>query len=133
MAESRAYKRLKKMHPLAHWQRFESWASVGVFDSNACKFGTEVWVENKEVRDVKKRTDDWIVKTKVRNSQIAWESQRRQMNGQTFVAIMIGSDLFVMSGFWLRDLKKGLTYGELKKRCIDPKRLFDTPCYFPYP
>jgi hypothetical protein len=124
MAESRAYKRLKAMHPTAHWQRFESWSGVGVFDSNACQDGVEIWVENKEIKPVKNRHDDWLVKTKVRPSQVAWEALRRRAGGKTFVALVIGPDLCIIEGKFMKELKEGIPYKMLCMILVDPRSLF---------
>lgn len=124
MAESRAYKRLKRLHPDAHWQRFESWSGVGVFDSNACRRGVEIWVENKEVRDVKNRHDDWILKAKVRRSQVAWQAERQKRGARTFVAIVVGKDLFVLPGRFLAILGQGMPYWQLLTNQLDPKEIF---------
>lgn len=124
MAESRAYKRLKAMHPGAHWQRFESWSGVGVFDANACQDGVEIWVENKEVRPVKRPTPDWIVKAKVRKSQIAWQKQRSESGGRTFVALMLGPSLLVLPGAFILNLHRGVEYEELLMNELNPKEIF---------
>lgn len=125
MAESRAYKRLKTLHKAAHWQRFESWSGVGVFDSNACYRDVEIWVENKEVRDVKFRSPDWVVKAKVRRSQVAWQAERQRRGGRTFVAVMIGPDLFVIPGRFLAALGQGIPYANLEAHRINPKEIFN--------
>lgn len=125
MAESRAYKRLKAMHPTAHWQRFESYTGVGVFDANACKGGVEIWVENKEVSDVKERHLDWVVKAKVRPSQIAWQALHAEHGARTFVALMIGKTLMVLPGELLKPLKSGVKYGILLAHMVDPMTIFD--------
>lgn len=118
MAETRAHKRLKKAHPGAHWQRFESWSGVGVFDSNACKDGREIWVEFKEVIPPKKLTDDWIVKPKVRPSQVAWQAMRQSRGGATYIAIMVGPDMYVIDGKHIRRLKDGIVLREIKQNNI---------------
>lgn len=126
MAESRAYKRLKKLHSKAHWQRFESWSGIGVFDANACKGGKEIWVEMKEVHPPKKLTGEWIVKPKVRKSQVAWEAEKRIIGGgKTFVAIMVGDDLLVVPGYYIRPLFHGVKLRELWENSIPPERIFD--------
>lgn len=114
MAETRAHKRLKKAHPSAHWQRFESWSGIGVFDSNACKDGREIWVEFKEVKPPKKLKDDWIVKPKVRPSQVAWQALRQQAGGFTYVALMVGKKMYILDGIHLLSLKLGLPLGMIK-------------------
>jgi hypothetical protein len=123
MAESRAYQRLKKAHPAAHWQRFESWAAIGVFDCNACKDGREIWVENKEVIPPKTLTDDWIVKPKVRPSQIAWQANRQLAGGITYIAIMVGTKMYIIPGNHIFSLKIGMTLGYVKKLNIPVKDL----------
>jgi len=115
MAESRAYRRLIKAHPKAHWIRLESWASLGVFDSNACYNGREIWVENKEVVPPKTITDDWIVKPKVRPSQVAWQALRQKVGGLTYIAVMVGSKMYVIPGRHIVALRDGMTLGEVKK------------------
>lgn len=124
MAESRAYDRLKKAYPKAHWQRFETWTGVGVFDTNAClDDGMEIWVELKEVIPPKKLTDAWIVKPKVRPSQVAWQAIRQQAGGRTFVAIMVGPTMYVIAGRHIKQLKEGIPLGEIKKLDIPLWRL----------
>lgn len=123
MAETRAHKRLKKAHPGAHWQRFESWSGIGVFDSNACKQGREIWVEFKEVTPPKKLTDDWIVKPKVRPSQVAWQALRQRAGGITYIAIMVGPKMYLIDGKHLFSLKLGLPLGVIKKLDIDVEHI----------
>ena len=115
MAETRAHARLKRAHPGAHWQRFESWTGVGVFDSNACKNGREIWVEFKEVVPPKKLTDDWIVKPKVRPSQVAWQALKHQAGGKTYIAIMVGRAMYIIQGSCIKALKAGLRLGFIKE------------------
>jgi len=114
VAETRAYKKLKAYYKKAHWQRFESWSGVGVFDANACFNGREIWVEFKEVIPPKKLTNSWIVKPKVRPSQIAWQALKQQAGGITYVAIMIGQDMYILPGWWLAKLKAGVQLDAVK-------------------
>lgn len=124
MAETRAHKRLKKAYPDAHWQRFESWSGIGVFDSNACRKGKEIWVEFKEVKPPKKLTDDWIVKPKVRPSQVAWQALRQQAGGVTWIAVMVGPKMYITWGSKLKQLKEGMTLGELKANNVLIESIF---------
>ena len=126
MAETRAHKRLKKAHPTAHWQRFESWSGVGVFDSNSCKDGREIWVEFKEVKPPKKLTDAWVVKPKVRPSQVAWQALREQAGGITFVALMVGPKMYILPGAAIQWLKHGMLYGHVKQHNIPVEDIYDT-------
>ena len=114
MAESRAYQKLKKAYPQAHWQRFESWTGIGVFDTNACYNGREIWIELKEVIPPKKLTDDWIVKPKVRPSQIAWQALKQQAGGITLIAIMVGTAMYILPGHMIAELKLGMPLSRVK-------------------
>lgn len=114
MAESRAYKKLKRMFPDAHWQRIESWTGTGIFDSNVCRLGKEYWIEFKEVKPPKNLTDNWLVKPKVRPAQIAWQALREFAGGTTYVAIMVGNGLYVLDGCHIKELSNGMTFGKLK-------------------
>lgn len=118
MAETRAYKRLKAYYPKAHWQRFESWSGVGVFDANACYKGREIWVEFKEVNPPKKLTDDWIVKPKVRPSQIAWQALKQKAGGITCIAIMVGPTMYIIAGHYISALRDGISLGVIKANNI---------------
>lgn len=114
MAEARAYKKLKRMFPDAHWQRLESWTGTGIFDSNVCRLGYEYWIEFKEVTPPKNLTDNWVVKPKVRPAQIAWQAMREAAGGNTLIAIMVGRGLYVIPGNCIQELSKGMTFGKLK-------------------
>lgn len=114
MAETRAYKRLKAYYKKAHWQRFESWSGVGVFDANACFKGREIWVECKEVKPPKKLTDNWVVKPKVRPSQIAWQALKEKAGGNTYIAIMVGQEMYIVPGCMIVELKAGVKLRHIK-------------------
>lgn len=124
MAESRAYDRLKAHYPRAHWQRFESWTGIGVFDTNGCWKGREVWIELKEVVPPKRLTDDWVVKPKVRPSQIAWQALKQQAGGITAIAIMVGPTMYIIPGHFIKRLKDGMTLGEIKKNLVPIESIF---------
>lgn len=94
MRENRAYHRLKKRWPAAHWQRFESWTGAGIFDVNGCNFGREIWVECKQ-GTVKK---NGIISCKVRSAQVAWEFARRKAGGNTYIALLLGKELLILPG-----------------------------------
>ncbi len=128
MAESRAYRRLKALHPNAHWQRFESWSGIGVFDANACLGSVEVWIENKEVKPVKRPTAEWIVRAKVQKSQLAWWKLRVEAGGRTFVALMMGQRLILLPGVFILHLRHGVKYAEILKAEINPKEIFNHDC-----
>jgi hypothetical protein len=121
LAENRAYQRLKKLFPKAHWQRLESWTGTGISDVNVCHQGVEVWIECK---DGTLRKRDNCVVAKVRPSQIAWEQLRRDAGGRTFVAVMVWTDMYVIPGFMLRYLTKGIDLQTVIGRSIDPLDLF---------
>lgn len=123
MKETRAYNRLKKLFPEAHWVRIESWAAVGTFDSNGCLDKQEVWVECKQVDGPRKR-DNVVVCNNVRPAQIAWEAARRASGGKTFVAIMIGQEMLLLPGSCIKNLKYGIDYNLLKNLAIKPQNLF---------
>ena len=123
MTETRAHKRLKQAHPRAHWQRFESWTGIGVFDSNACKDGREIWVEFKEVIPPKKLTDEWVVKPRVRPSQVAWQALKQQAGGKTYIAIMVGKDMYIIKGQFIRQLKTGMKLKNIKAFNIPVERI----------
>lgn len=123
MAESRAYKRLKKRFPQAHWQRFESWTGVGIFDTNVCCKGREIWIEFKEVIPPKNLIDAWIVKPKVRTSQISWQALKEKAGGITYIAIMVGRDMYVIDGQYISPLRDGMTLKEIKTLNIPLEKL----------
>ncbi len=125
MAETRAHQRLKKAWPRAHWQRFESWTGIGVFDTNGCHNGQEIWVEFKEVIPPKSLTDAWVVKPKVRPSQIAWEALKRHAGGVTYVAIMVGPAMYIIHGCFLKPLREfGIPLGIIKEQNIPIEEIF---------
>jgi hypothetical protein len=123
MAESRAYKKLKRAFPKAHWQRFESWTGIGVFDSNACYNGREIWIEFKEVIPPKHLNDAWIVKPKVRASQIAWQALKEKAGGITYVAVMVGPAMYVIDGQYISQLRDGMTLKAIKGLNISLEKL----------
>lgn len=122
MKETRAYDKLCKMFPKAHWNRIETWASIGIFDSNACMNGVEVWVECKQVKKPKGAAS--YLPIKVRQSQVLWEASRRAKGGKTFIAVMVDSEMFLLHGWRIKNLKEGVTYEELKLYSINPNFLF---------
>ncbi len=124
MKEARAYDRLTRYWPQAHWQRIEGWATVGVFDSNACLRGQEVWVENKEA-ERPKRKDTLIKAKKVRPSQIAWEYLRRRAGGRLFIALLVEDDLYILKGEYLRTIRDGVTSAWLAENNLGPQAIFD--------
>lgn len=115
MAESRAYQKLKRHYPRAHWQRFESWTGVGVFDTNACLNGREIWIELKEVVPPKILNDKWIVKPKVRPSQVAWQALKAAAGGATYIAIMVGMNMYIIEGGYIGELRTGMPLKKLKQ------------------
>lgn len=126
--EKLAYSALKKKFPMAHWQRFETWAGVGVFDANGCLNGVESWVECKQVSQPK--TPRGRIKPKVRPGQVAWEFLRRRAGGRTFIALLVGSDLVLLKGMYLANLKKGVTQTWIRENALRLEVLFD-PSFFP--
>lgn len=100
---------------MAHWQRFESWTGIGVFDTNACYQGREIWVELKEVIPPQKLTDEWIVKPKVRPSQIAWQKLKSEAGGITYIAIMVGVVMYIIDGKHIRELRDGIPLKKIKQ------------------
>lgn len=121
MRENRAYQRLKRLHPHAHWQRLESWTGTGIFDVNACYNWVEVWVECKQ-GTIKK---DGTIAVNVRPAQIAWEFCRRQAGGRTFVALLLGKELLLLPGIMIKNLNKSFSYNSLKAVALDPNLLFN--------
>jgi hypothetical protein len=122
MNENRAYQKLKAMFPAAHWQRLETWAAMGIFDSNACLHGVEAWIECKEGTDP--LTSRGLIKCKVRPTQVAWEFLRRRAGGRTFVAVMVGKELYVILGENISKLKRGVTRRWLDGARINPSAMF---------
>ena len=122
MKETRAYDKLKTYHPTAHWQRIETWTGTGIWDVNAIKAGKEIWVECKQVKAPKRHTT--LIKPKVEQAQVVWGFQRRLAGGKTYIAIMVGSELYVIPGIWLKDLKAGIPFAVLKVLNINPEDLF---------
>lgn len=123
MKETRGHKILRKLHPSADWLRVETWTQPGVFDSNACYKGTEVWVELKQVPLPKRKAT--LICPKVRLAQIIWEKRRRTMGGRTFIALMVGSSLYILPGKHLQTLSEGIPQELLFMYTIDPKELFN--------
>lgn len=124
MAELRAYNKLTRLHPRAHFMRMETWAAMGVPDVNGCKDGVEAWIECKEV--VKPVRPTTIIKhPKIRPAQITWEAKRRFAGGRTFVALMVGPDFHLLPGYCLKELKVGMTQDRLRALYISPMSLFD--------
>lgn len=120
--ETRAYNRLKRHFPRAHWQRLESWTGTGILDANGCLHGVENWVECKEGSNPK--TTRGLVRTKVRPAQVAWEYLRRQAGGRTWVALLVGDELFLLRGHHLAALKNGVTREWLEKENVPRDLLF---------
>ena len=118
-SELRAYQKLKKLHPSAHFQRIETWAGVGIFDCNACKDGVEVWIEFKNGRMSKKG----IIKAKVRKAQKVWQMERERRGGRTFVGLMLEDKMFLLPGYLLRSLSVGMPSIKLIE-AIKPEDLF---------
>lgn len=125
MRETRAYDRLKAMHPSAHWIRVEGLTTTGAHDCNACKDGIEIWVECKQVK--KRVRSTTLIKPKVMRGQVPWEALRRQAGGMTYIAIMVGSDLYVIPGKYLKDLKIGMPLEVIKIVQLDPMKIFYKP------
>ena len=123
MKETRAYARLKRLHPRAHWQRVEGWATTGAFDTNACLRGVEVWVENKQV-ELPARTKTKL-RVRVRKTQIVWELERRRAGGRTYVALLVGKHLLLLPGSSLAALAEGMTYDQLKMFELSQATLFE--------
>lgn len=121
MRENRAYKRLKKLYPAAHWQRIETWAGAGVFDINGCYNGIEAWIECKQAS---KPYKNGLVKPKIRITQIGWEYERRRAGGRTFLALMVGSELYILKGHYIKILMYGITLSSLKAMAINHEEMF---------
>ena len=122
MAELRAYARLKALFPAAHFVRLESWTGVGIPDANGCCQGVEVWVECKEVRKPVRAST--LLKPKIRPAQIAWEQQRRSAGGRTFVALMVGKELYLLPGRHLAILSHGLPLTTVQQLSVNHLELF---------
>lgn len=128
--EGIVYKRLKAMHPLAHWQRLESWASVGCPDVNGCLNGVDVWVESKEVYVGSDRglddPDDAIVKAgNTRKSQAAWLTKRALVGGKAYVGFMLHGKLILLPGRKSIELKRGMKLRDILQLAIDPLTIFN--------
>lgn len=121
--ELRAYDLLRAQFPLAHWVRIETWTGPGVLDVNGCLHGAEVWVECKKAK-VPANELRGLYRAKVRPAQIAWEHVRRQAGGRTFVALMVGTELYLLPGYVLPDLKRGVQLTWLRQRRINIVQLF---------
>jgi hypothetical protein len=122
MAELRAYRKLKALHPRAHFIRLESWTLSGISDVNGCDGGVEAWIECKEVRKPAKATT--LIKPKVRRAQVSFESLRRRAGGRTFVALMVGKEFYLVPGKYIVELKEGLPLEAVKALSINPQELF---------
>ena len=123
MRETRCLDRLKKLFPLAHWQTISGLAQGGVFDSNACYNGCEVWVEFKQHE--RPRTSRGLIRPKVQPGQIGWQALRQQAGGKTYVALMLASDFYLLPGWAIKELMTGINLERLEELKLDPLRLFD--------
>jgi hypothetical protein len=72
--------------------------SLGVPDSNYCYDGHEGWVEMK-------KANGW--RTRVSPAQVGWAERRLRHGGKVFVAIRKRKDLWLYTGWALRDLISG--------------------------
>ena len=122
MKENRAYERLKRLYPTAHWQRIESWTTPGILDINGCQDGVEIWVEAKQVAKPTRETS--LIKPTVKKFQVSWEVTRRRAGGRTYVALMVGSEFYLLPGVMLAQLRDGIPYSILQLLKIDPRSLF---------
>ena len=118
MKETRAYDRLAKIYAKAHWTRIETWTTPGVFDSNACWLGHEIWVECKQTR--RPKTSRGLLHFKVQQGQPVWEAEHRQAGGKTYLALMVDSDLFVLSGKFIRSIKEPVAEAWLMENALVP-------------
>lgn len=121
-SENRAYDRLKRRFPGAFSQRFEDCFTTGRFDSCFTLQGCNAWVENKQVD--RPKTSRGLIKPKVRPAQVAWESAMRQAGGVTRVALMVGTDLYILNGYRIADLKNGVTQEQLENWKLDMAAIF---------
>ena len=122
--ELRAYQKLCRLFPKAHFIRIESWTGVGFFDVNGCLNGVEAWAECKQVNKPK-RPETLIKSYKIRPAQIAWESLRRRAGGRTFVALMIGDDFCLLPGKFLVNLRDGMSQEDVRRFTLPNETLFD--------
>jgi hypothetical protein len=122
MRETRGLATLKRAFPRAHFQRIETWAGAGVFDLNICHEGAEAWVELKQC--TKPKRPDTKLAVKVRAAQVAWEVERRQAGGRTWVGLTVGEGFYLLPGETLWYLKKGLAYAEILRCAVPMHRLF---------
>lgn len=126
MKETRAFTRLKRAYPKAHWIRLEGYASTGCPDVNGCFNGVEVWIELKQFKKPKKQ--DGLIrlgtgKKSVRD-QMLWGAMRRRVKGRTYYGIMVDSEFFLVGGGLAPMLAAGVTYDQLCKMRYVPG-LFD--------
>lgn len=127
MRETRAYTKLKKLYPRAHWIRIESWTEPGIFDLNGCFNGCDVWIECKQVTRPKTRRG--MIKPEVKKEQVVWEHNRRKVGGATYVALMVDMELYLFHGIALSALKKGVTQEWIEETHLraDPAFMFGFP------
>jgi hypothetical protein len=123
MRENRAYHKLKRTFPTAHWQRVETWVTPGIFDTNACFVGVEVWVECKQT--ARPKTSRGKLHFDIKKEQIVWELKRRMSGGRTFVAIMVDSTMYLLPGRLIGMLSNSVHEDYLIQHCIDHRRLFN--------
>lgn len=121
-SENRAYDRLKRHFPTAFWQRYETWTGTGIFDSSGTLQGCHSWVENKQVD--RPKTKRGLIKPKVRPAQVAWEALMRRAGGVTRIALLVGSELYILNGFRLRYLKAGITQEQLESWRLSINNIF---------
>lgn len=121
MRETRALDVLKRLYPQAHFQTISGMAQGGVFDSNACFQGVEVWVEFKQAKRPKKSGK---IRAKAMRGQPAWQALRQRVGGRTFVALMLDSEFLLLPGWCLPELHAGISEERLAELELDEKSLF---------
>lgn len=112
MTEKLLAGRVKDACPMAHWDRIENTAGNGMGDMNGCWMGTEVWIELKEIHNLRI--------SNLRPSQVAWHTKRWLKGGRCYVLMW---DAVLKTWFYIKGCDVGeLMEIQLKKHSI-PMRL----------
>lgn len=76
MTEKLMARWVKEAMPMALWERMENAAGTGTADLNGCFLGVELWLELKQVTNLKLHN--------LRPSQVAWHTKRSLAGSKTY-------------------------------------------------
>ncbi|HEY6019199.1 MAG TPA: hypothetical protein VIY48_04650 [Candidatus Paceibacterota bacterium] len=117
MSESKDYQTLKKhaLEPLDRIDRIENFLVIGMFDSNLCVEGAEVWVEFKSPVEPKKPTTALFGSNhKLSQEQKNWALRQRNAGGKCYILIATDKRWMLIDGIHADGLNEA-TVGELIK------------------